>query len=567
MNFTTNITKPIQPAHGYFAIGIAILGLIIWPAFFTLGLAKYPGSKSTYILFSLAANIMLVLGLRQKSSFGYLFMVVFLWLGLWLKLTIHTILNYHFAEPIGSFSGTSQAWDEVLDVAGIACLGVVIGKFIYDGFRPSSQARIQKNSTAPLWYVENRKWLWVILVTIAAAVLITNMKYGLHQIVLAPRSILIWPLNAIVAWLLNIGLATAISIFIWWDIIIKKDISLSILAIIVEAFLTSISILSRAAYIFHAVPQLLAINQFKKRLVGWSGKKSLLLTLTFFVFLIISISAVTTFRNYLYQSGVYSSTAYKVAYARWEVVTATIDVLQTRLKNVPAAERPPLQEGVQELQIEQKKLELILAEEKAKWNEAMKSGPAQSRILLNEFGYQITDGFSTRILQLSMDRWIGLERLMAVQSYPEKNLSLLSRALREKPDAVRPDTYQAIANSIFLKSDITKFRFASLPGAAAFLYYSNSLWIVMLGMTLFSLIVLTVEFVIDTLTSNPILCSLYGVVMANNVVQFGVAPRQSIPYFIMLTCGILLAWVIHTHTFTLVLRKLKLVNSSSSRDD
>ena len=197
----------------------------------------------------------------------------------------------------------------------------------------------------------------------------------------------------------------------------------------------------------------------------------------------------------------------------------------------------------------------------------MKSSSAQSQILLNEFGYQITGGSAALMLQLSVDRWIGLEGLMAVQSYPEKNRSLLWQALNEKPEAGKPDIYQTVSNSIYLKSDGTKFRFATLPGAAAFLYHSGSLSIVLLGMVIFSLGVLAIEFAINALTVNPILCSLYGVVMASNVAQFGGAPRLSLPYFFMLGCGILMVWVVQTRLFTQVLHKLKLLNTTQPRDD
>lgn len=168
----------------------------------------------------------------------------------------------------------------------------------------------------------------------------------------------------------------------------------------------------------------------------------------------------------------------------------------------------------------------------------------------------MTEGFSTRILQLSVDRWIGLEGLMAVQAYPEKNMRLFWHALSEKPEAGKPDIYQAVSDSIYLKSDGTKFRFSSLPGAAAFLYYSDSLVIVIMGMILLSLAALTAEFFISILTHNPILCSLYGVVLATNVSQFGGPPLNNVPYFFMLICGILLVWVVQAKFFARALQKI-----------
>jgi hypothetical protein len=556
----------LQAESNHLILGLMLSALIVWFILLALGLAAYSGSKAAYGLFSIVIGIMLITGLRQSTSYGYLFLVIFLWLGFWLKLTIHVILNYSFVEPVGSFIGGTEAWNEVVYVATAASLDVMLGKLIYTQIKPRINAlRGEVPSTVPLWYAKNRKYLWIGLMIAGITVLLINMKYGVHQIGLAPRIILIWPLNAVIAWLLNIGLATGIAQFLWWDIALKKNVTSPIVAIIAEAFLSSVSILSRATYVFHAIPQLWAVIRFEHMLTGWSRRRTVLLAVIFAMFFVVSISAVTTFRNYLYQSGAYSSTANQVAYARWEVLKGASDALRHEIENSPAAERVAKLERLRAMQAEMSKQEAILAEEKGKLHDAMNSASAQSSVLLNEFGYQITDGFSTRILQLSVDRWIGLEGLMAVQSYPEKNMSLLWHALSEKPDAGKPDAYQAISNSIYLKSDGTKFRFGTLPGAVAFLYYSSSLFIVMLGMVFFSLAVLVFEFFINALTANPIICSLYGAAMASNVVQFGGAPRQSLPYFLMLMCGILLVWMVRTSIFSLLLRKLKLFNTAVLR--
>ena len=567
MNIATS--KMISPESGGkpFSSKLLIASLIVWLVLFAIGLAGYSGSKATYALFSLVTATMLVTGFRQVSSYGYLFLTVFLWLGFWLKATLHTILSYPFVEPVGSFVGGAEAWDDVLHVAIVASLGVMLGKILFDLMTSRITPRRQEiMPVAPPWYAKSRKWLWLAVTFTAAAALLINLKYGVHLIGLAPRTVLMWPLNAIVAWLLNIGLATGIAVLLWWDIALKKNLTIPVYAIIVEALISSVSILSRAVYVFHAIPQLWALHRLKHISLGWSRAKIALLAVFSVVFLVVSISAVTTFRNYLYQSSAYSSTAYQVAVAESEVVVGAIAEVQLKIKNSSPAESQALKIPMRELQAEELKLKLRVIKEKAKSIEAMKSGSAQSKILMNEFGYQITGGFPSLILQLSVDRWIGLEGILAVQSYPKKNMGLLWHALSENPAAGKADTYQVVSNSIYLKSDGTKFRFATLPGAAAFLYYSDSLIIVMLGMVFFSLAVLVVELFIINITANPILCSLYGSVMANNVVQFGVSPRHNLPYFCMLAFGILLVWMIQTNFFTRVLCKLNLFKNAQPRD-
>lgn len=538
-------------------MGFLILGLITWLCLLAGGLTGYSGSKITYILFSIVTGWMLVLGFRQRNSYGYLFLTVFLWLGFWFKLTIHAIFIYPFVEPVGSFSATGSAWDEVLQVASVGSVGVILGQLFF-GFIKShiNFGHIRARPVIPSWYAASRKWLWIILIFVAILVFFLNIKYGIHQIGLAPRTVLMWPLNAGIAWFLNIGLATAVAVLLWEDIRGKKNIAISIYSVIAEALISSVSILSRAIYVFHAIPQLWVVYQLKNTLSGWSRAKTLLIVIIFTASLVVSISAVTTLRNYLFQSGVYSSTAYQEAYARWEVLQGAITEVRLKIKTATPAEVLSLQGSLSELLAEQQILEGILVIEKTKWNDALNSGSTESKVLLNEFGYQVTNGFAKRILQLSVDRWIGLEGVMAVQSYEDKSIGLLWKALTNKSEVDRPDIYQAISNSIYLKSDTVKFRFATLPGISAFLYYSNSLFIVLLGTFIFSLAILFIEVVISGLTENPILCSLYGAMMASNISQFGISPRQSLPYYLMLAFGILLIWLVRTRSFDLLLQKI-----------
>lgn len=547
-------------------LGLHVLGLVVWLILFMLGLSAYSGSKITYMLFSILTGAMLVTGFRQKISYGYLFLTIFLWLGFWLKLTIHKILSYPFVEPVGSFIGGAQAWDEVLNTASVASLGVMLGKILFDRIISRINSGCSENKSAvPQWYAKNRMWLWTGMIGASVVSLFVNMQYGVHQIGLLPRTILMWPLNAVVTWMLNIGMATGIAVFVWWDIALKKSVMLPLFAIMVEAFLSSVSLLSRAAYVFHTIPQFWAVIQSKKALNGWSHAKTALVATMFILFLAVSISAVTTFRNYLYQSGVYSSTAYQVANARWEVVSNLIEALELQIKNVPVAERPALLMQLSELSAERLELEQIRTREKRKWLDAQSSNSMEFKVLINEFGYQITSGFAIRLLRLSVDRWIGLEGVMAVQSHTEKNMSLFWHALSGKKEVGKADVYQSISKSIYLKSDSAKYRFRALPGAVGFLYYSNSLWIVMLGMVLFSSAILVVEFFISALTANPIICSLYGAMMAGNVAQFGGTPRENLPYFFMLASGIFLVWMVRTNFFTLVLHKMKIYMLVKSR--
>lgn len=541
------------------------VSLVAWLILFGLGLAGYSGSKAIYGIFSIVTGAMLMAGVAQTISYGYLFLTIFLWLGFWLKLTIHTIFSYPFVEPVGYFSGRGGAWDEVLISASVACMGVMLGRILILGVMArTTSGSSGKGHSVPRWYTKQRKWLWTGLVLLGVTALVVNEQCGLQQVGLQPRTILMWPLNAIVSWMLNIGIATGIAVFTWWDIGLKKNAQLPFVAILTEAFLSSVSVLSRAVYVFHTIPQFWAISRHKQKLNQWSLAKTALMATLFILFLVLSISAVTTLRNYLYQSEGYSSTAYQVAHAEWEVLIVEVERMEIAIAKAPIEERAELLKKLKAMKARRLELAQIKSREDAKWAEAASSGSPETMVLLNEFGYQMRSGFATRILQLSVDRWIGLEGLMSVQAYPEKNMTLLGRALSEKQESGKTDIYQSVSKSIYLKTDGARFRFRSLPGVVAFLYYGNSLWVVLLGMMFFTGVVLGIELLLHTLTANPIICSLYGAMLASNIAQFGGSPLQSGPYILMLSCGIMLVWLANSPLLERLLGNLRIVALASS---
>ena len=150
---------------------------------------------------------------------------------------------------------------------------------------------------APRWYPSIRIWLWTAVLLATVGVAIFNIFYSIHQIGIVPRTILHWPLNALISWMLNLGSALAIAVLIWWDTAEKKNITLPLFAILGEAFLSAVSIMSRSAFPFHAIPQILALSARKEISQRYSRKQILLYMSTFAVLFLMSIAAVSFMRD------------------------------------------------------------------------------------------------------------------------------------------------------------------------------------------------------------------------------------------------------------------------------
>lgn len=204
-------------------------------------------------------------------------------------------------EPVGRFDGSAEAWDQVLCVAIVASIGVMLGRLVFRTFSNAYSREMRcDQSIAPAWYPAVRKWVWLFAVTGMVGVAIANMLLGIQQIGLAPRMILPWPLNALFAWQVSIGSALLLTVLLWWEVALRKNIDVSIYAPLLEAGLATSSLLSRGIYVFHTLPQLFAFFENRKYLIGLTKIKLLILMVSFGCLMMLTIAGVTTFRTYLY---------------------------------------------------------------------------------------------------------------------------------------------------------------------------------------------------------------------------------------------------------------------------
>lgn len=533
------------------------------------GLNNYPGSKLVYLLFSAVFWLMLITAFGKRTHYGYLFLAIALWLGFWVKLTAHLILKYPYVEPIGRFESSAAAWDSVLWVAIMASAGVMLGKLLFTLMcRKYSRVVNMDQARVPLWYPAKRKWVWTLSLAVILGAAAVNLILGIQQIGLVPRTILPWPLNALIAWQVSIGSALLLTVLLWWEVSLKKSISVSIYALLIEAATSTATLLSRGVYIFHTLPQLFSLFENRQWLVGLSRTKVAALILAFAGLMVITISGVTTFRAYLYPHAGGFTTADQQRLTRLEVIEGGI----ARVK-ILIAQGEAQEVHLRELLAEKVQLEEALSKKEAK-SDVVVAGDKSDKVksdaspisshdglleskeqLLSELYFQIGTGALPRILPLVVDRWIGLEGVMAASAYPEKSSTLLLDAAKEKREIGKATKFQDICNSHYRWVDASNWQFASLPGAAAFLYFSGSLWVVMLGMALFAFLLQLAEQLVFKLTSNPLLCSLFGLTLANTVAQFGITPRQDIPFYSMILGFVWLVFIVQSEKFYGLVRK------------
>jgi hypothetical protein len=439
------------------------LGIVtLLPILLLLVLAtpKFPGLSILLYILTVSIITLIFLAKNNNLGYGYIYLTLFLFLGFWIKPVIHLIYPFPYSEPVGGFADLPGEWNEIMKVSiggiwGVIFAGLLVKKMIPNYFIEKKV----KSFRAPSWYLNFRKYLWIGFAKSLIFTALFNTYFGIHQIGLPAQTQFVWPTNALISLMLVSGFSIILATLLWWDILLGISIARCSYFIVFESLVSSISLLSRGVMLFHSLPLLIPLWNFRDLIKGMGNRRILFLLATVFLLLPLCYFSVNYLREYRYFG----------------------------------------------LHLEMTPFHL--------------------------------DPFA-RFLKFSIDRWVGIEGLMAVVSYPDKNFNLLAKGLLETGSNPMGGIYQWISLSHYRLMD--RFIFATVPGPIGFFYYSGSLTIVFLGMFTLTIALVLFEIIAFRLTANPILCSFYGFSLAILISQFGVYPRNSILYISFLFGLILL---------------------------
>ncbi len=78
---------------------------------------------------------------------------------------------------------------------------------------------------------------------------------------------------------------------------------------------------------------------------------------------------------------------------------------------------------------------------------------------------------------LFLDRWVGIEGLIAVSNKEDKSWDLLKEAISEKYDENKMSFYDSnFISSAYKNTNMNVNHYVTLPGFIAFFYYSGQIW-------------------------------------------------------------------------------------------
>jgi hypothetical protein len=175
-------------------------------------------------------------------------------------------------------------------------------------------------------------------------------------------------------------------------------------------------------------------------------------------------------------------------------------------------------------------------------NARVQAYESQNIDLVSVFGSK-GNGFE-RMVSLALDRWVGVEGVMAVVNYPHKGWRLWDEAWSEQFDVHSTSFYDLnLIETPYTRVDTSRHHYVSLPGAIAFFYYPGSYVFLFFGIFLLGIVAALIELLAYRLGGkNLILCALIAQVVAYRYSSFGYVPGRSYLLFGSIVLTIALIW-------------------------
>lgn len=422
---------------------------------------------------------------------------VLLYLGHFSKCCLHFIFKYTYPEPTGLFGFLPENWDSYYQLTSIGLLFIFVSIEILKKLRfknisfPDEEAiSVQKNLAI--------KSTLAIVISAAVISLVSylNFKYGIYIIGIIPKIIFPFPLNSLICWFIYIGTAITVSIFFWNSFWLNQDVKIKsqlFFLVVFEASVYSVSTLSRGMFIYHILPYVIMFSIYASR--SLKNKKLLLSR-----FLIIAAVFICTvfFINKLREHAYHKNFAQEAAKPATPVETKTYTTNDAKKDpNNLATQHPAFT-------------------------------PDSS---FSQLGRGLKLFFS-----LAIDRWVGLEGLMAVSTYPYRSNQLLLDATIKTRQMGQPDFTETITKSVYGK--MNEHAFSSLLGILAYIFLTKNLLISFIACLIFMFIIIGTEHLLQK-TLNPLTAVLVSFFVLNMVYQINYTGLMAGSKVSVLTFGII----------------------------
>lgn len=413
----------------------------------------------------------------RNGIFYYLLNIMFL-LGFWFKYSVQKITSLSYREPIGSFVQGPEAETRVLWVVIYGMLGFLLSQVC--SYYLFKKAKISETTE-----LKNRPSKRPLAILIASAIFLAlvNLKFNILLFALKPSVILPLKGNAIYFLALTRGI-----LFLFFFYCFRTYSNKMVFWGALIASICSIGVLSRMVVLIYFSVLIVIILQ---NMATWQFKKTLLN-----IFVILLIFGFFSFSTVLISTGLR-------------------DIYIKELTQSQSKVTEPQTTTTQKLDLKQSPLpESKLVESQT--------------IAIHKFDLRQE---AKTYKSLALGRWIGIEGVMAVDSYPQKSFAFLWDALKEEGYRGR-SFYTKISNpAISPTAPIGEIISTSVPGPIAFFYYSGNTLFVFFAIFASTFLLSSLEqLALKFSNQNNAIGVFISTFIVFDFFQFGISPLAFVRY-------------------------------------
>ncbi len=448
------------------SIKLLFFSLIFFILFKTF--INYEGNQFIYVLFSVISLFLLFFSFRKKSIFFENFFGVFIFLGFWLKFSVIESFNIGFTEGLkGTSIISSQNYDDALLASCVGILGFIFFGLIREKFffYPS---KIKLNINTD-FYKKFRNIIIFVLLFFIILICFINFYFQIYQ-----RGLIGNSYNFLISGFIKTSLlyflSLCIAIILFFDLASYKKIFILILSLIIlEPFLSSISMLSRGM-IFNSLALIFALYKLTNKI---DLKIHINFYLKFLVLLFIS----------------------------FYLCVISVNHLRTSKFNIGGT---------------------FINENSNQYSD---NNNATENLKTN-----ITRSFNG-FYHLLIHRWVGINSMLLITKDREiLNFGLFYESLKERYDSKSISFYEKNFNIYPADNYKTESprKGNTLPGLMAFLFFTGSYIFLFFSIMFFSFFASLLEYLIYKSSNyNLIASGLIGMVISYRFAHFGYLPSQS----------------------------------------
>ena len=441
----------------------------------------YNGNKINIFFLGLVSSFIFLFVFSKKAYFFEIFFGGFLWLGFWYKTFIIIVFdNYNFREGAGYFDLVAydkkiNILDNALMVAIYGITGFLLACLVKNKFLYNfySYKELRKNIESFV-NIKTLVIFFTIFIIIFFIIVFSNFFFGIYQRGILATFKVHFLISAIYKWLLLFGFSSFVAFSFAFAFKNKLRVYFFSSISIIETFFTSISLLSRG----------MIFNLFAIFIGLYKSNKIFKLNLNLKFFLIYLFSILIFF----YVSVI------SVNYLRANIFFVKLDSVHIKQND------------------DRTDIRVI-----KRYNTHKKA--------FSEF------------LSLSKTRWVGIDALVAVESYDSKSYGLFIESFKDRFNKTKYPFYERKIQQRKKNTKINTIEYGiTTPGILAFLYYTGSKFFVFVLVFIISIIILTIERYIFLLFNNLVLCSVLSQVLAYRLIHFGYMPQNT---YLLLTSFLL----------------------------